>query len=225
MKYQGKSRAHEIDFERYTCTCRYYLAYAMCAHLCLACKVYGRELFVKKTTRKYLVRSKRGPKVKTNPALQYFRSEPTTSKRALKEDSSTEEEVEDGEGEVEKETQPKKQRVDAAFDQVKRGRGRPPKVPKALEEDLSTEEREEEETQSEKQPARVASANDQVKKGRGRPPKASKSLEEDSSTEKLEKKASSKKLPKTKSIVVPANHHVKKGSQKSPTEPKTIKTA
>ena len=48
----------------------------MCAHLSLACKVYYRELVGKKTSRKYLRRTKRGAKAKPNPALQYLRSQP-----------------------------------------------------------------------------------------------------------------------------------------------------
>jgi hypothetical protein len=46
----------------------------MCAHLVAACRVFGKTLLCVKSTRGYIYRSKRGPKPKANPKLQYLLS-------------------------------------------------------------------------------------------------------------------------------------------------------
>lgn len=72
--YTGLRSTYQINFSHNSCTCKYYLAYAMCAHLVAACRVFGKTLLCAKSTRGYVYRSKRGPKPKANPKLQYLLS-------------------------------------------------------------------------------------------------------------------------------------------------------
>jgi hypothetical protein len=71
--YHGKTNVYEINFDLNRCTCRWYLAYAICCHIVKACMIYGHELYNAVTTRPYTTRSKRGAKPKNPPASQYLR--------------------------------------------------------------------------------------------------------------------------------------------------------
>lgn len=70
--YHAPNRVYEINFELNSCTCRWYLAYAICAHVVVACKIYEHDLYSSITTRPYTTRSKRGKKPKQAPAIQYL---------------------------------------------------------------------------------------------------------------------------------------------------------
>lgn len=67
----------------------------MCAHLCRAAKIFGRDLLTKKTTRRYVYRTKRGAKPLAEPSKQYLRTNPInidTGKRTRDESSASEDE-------------------------------------------------------------------------------------------------------------------------------------
>ena len=75
--YKGRVYSHTINFELKSCTCRWFLAFAVCAHLVAACDLYNYELKGYKKPRVFVYRNKRGRKPK---ALTFtdmaFRSKP-----------------------------------------------------------------------------------------------------------------------------------------------------
>lgn len=125
--YQGKSRIYQIDFNTNACTCRFYIAYAICAHIYVACKHFNRALNGCINHRNYTYRSKRGAKPKAKPASQYLLTVPVSQKRGsddLNDESSDDcgDNGADGQPVSKKSrTQPKPEQQGA---KTKRGRGR-----------------------------------------------------------------------------------------------------
>jgi hypothetical protein len=93
VHYSGKTNIYKIDFANNSCSCRWYLAYAVCAHIVAACRKYDRELNGCKAQSNYVYRSKRGAKPKPNHASQYLLSVPVGNKRALEVDVESEEQT------------------------------------------------------------------------------------------------------------------------------------
>jgi hypothetical protein len=89
VTYTGKS-TNQINFEFNSCTCRWYLAYAICSHVVAACKLYGRQLNGCMASRNYIYRSKRGPKPKANPVGQFLLSVPVQSEKRTADDENQE---------------------------------------------------------------------------------------------------------------------------------------
>jgi hypothetical protein len=87
VRYSDNTNIHRIDFTHNSCSCRFYLAYAICAHIVAACKIFDRQLNGAKTFRNYVYRSKRGAKPKAQPAAQYLLQQ----KRPLEDDEDEEE--------------------------------------------------------------------------------------------------------------------------------------
>lgn len=99
VRYAGKSSIYNIDFTVNSCTCRYYLAYAICAHIVVACELYERALNSNITKRNYVYRNKRGKKPAARPALQYLLTVPVTSAQAQANENEESNEKETGEDE------------------------------------------------------------------------------------------------------------------------------
>ena len=182
--YTGIRSTYQINFSHNSCTCKYYLAYAMCAHLVAACRVFGKTLLCARSTRGYVYRSKRGPKPKANPKLQYLLSATETQVNSTNAEIESSNEIlvdscadpdscvsrkrrEDDIEENEEAQRPEKRRREDGYQDesrpVKRGRGRPKlsdsvKIARAAERE------------------RLAKCEDTRKTKCGRKPKATKAL-------------------------------------------------
>lgn len=88
--YISSTATYQINFEFNSCSCRWYLAYAICAHVVAACKNFDREVS-SRMSKGFIYRSRRGPKPRAKPASQYLRQE--TQKRLLEEIESDGESV------------------------------------------------------------------------------------------------------------------------------------
>ena len=62
--YQGRIHTHTINFEMKSCTCRWFWAFAVCAHLVAACDHYNYELKGYTKSRVFVFKKKRGRKPK-----------------------------------------------------------------------------------------------------------------------------------------------------------------
>lgn len=60
--YKGRHHTHTINFNTKSCTCRWFLAFAVCSHIIGACDQYNRELQGYKATRAFVYKAKRGRK-------------------------------------------------------------------------------------------------------------------------------------------------------------------
>ena len=141
VTYTGKSSINQVNFQHNSCTCRWYLAYAMCAHVVAACRFFGKALNTRLTKRNYVYRSKRGRTAKTtaNPAKQYKRARldaAVADTQAQAQVSTQLEEKEDCEL-VGTQSEP------PLLLQVKRGRGRP-RLTEAQKEERKKERKKEE---------------------------------------------------------------------------------
>ena len=75
--YKGRTHVHTVNFNIKSCTCRWFLAFAVCAHLISAYDFYNRELKGYKTTKSFVYKKKRGRKTKAlNFIEQAFMSYP-----------------------------------------------------------------------------------------------------------------------------------------------------
>jgi len=62
--YQGRIHTHTINFSMKSCTCRWFMAFAVCAHLVAACDLYNYELKGYTKPREFRYRKQRGRKPK-----------------------------------------------------------------------------------------------------------------------------------------------------------------
>ena len=75
--YKGRHHTHTINFNTKSCTCRWFLAFAVCSHIIGACDQYNRELQGYKATRAFVYKAKRGRKPKPMTFTeQAFRQNP-----------------------------------------------------------------------------------------------------------------------------------------------------
>ena len=62
--YKGQVHTHTINFDLKSCTCRWFRAFSVCAHLVCACDLYNRDLKGYKKPKVFVFRPKRGRKPK-----------------------------------------------------------------------------------------------------------------------------------------------------------------
>ena len=62
--FKGKEHTHTINFENKSCTCRWFMAFAVCAHLIAACDFYNHELKGYRQAKVFVYKRKRGRKAK-----------------------------------------------------------------------------------------------------------------------------------------------------------------
>ena len=75
--YKGLLHTHTINFDLMSCTCRWFRAFAVCAHLICACDRYNRELKGYTKPKVFVFRPKRGRKPKALTFTEVaFRSNP-----------------------------------------------------------------------------------------------------------------------------------------------------
>ncbi len=75
--YKGKQHTHTINFNSKSCTCCWFLAFAVCSHIIAACDHYNRELQGYKVAKAFVYKAKRGRKPRAMTFTeQAFRENP-----------------------------------------------------------------------------------------------------------------------------------------------------
>ena len=76
VHFRGFQHIQVINFEFNSCSCRWYNAYAMCAHLVAACNLFNQQLTGFKAPKHFVYRKKRGAHKKgtANNAAMYLES-------------------------------------------------------------------------------------------------------------------------------------------------------
>ena len=62
--YSGLIHTHTINFQFKSCTCRWFMAFAVCAHLVFACDLFNQPLDGYSKPRHFVYRARRGAKKK-----------------------------------------------------------------------------------------------------------------------------------------------------------------
>jgi hypothetical protein len=75
--HNGAIHIHTINFNTKTCSCRWFLAFAICSHIIAACDHFNRELKGYRVSKSFVHKAKRGRKPKSLTFTdQAFRSNP-----------------------------------------------------------------------------------------------------------------------------------------------------
>jgi len=139
--HQGKTSQHVINIDLKSCSCRWFLAYAMCAHLIRAGELYTFRIDDRERT-KFVHRPNKGRKKQKSAFRQQFEHSPATGSQVSSEKPQTRKRVRQEEEEPCKEVSKRRrgpprlarsiQQEEPSTQVAKRGRGRPRLASSAL---------------------------------------------------------------------------------------------